>query len=401
MATLTQKVLTHSDLHADRLEISMGPQHPATHGVLQVILTLDGERVVKAEPVVGYLHRGKEKHAENVTYQQFFPMTDRLDYLQPLANEVCFALAIEQLAAITAPPRAQAIRTLIAEFMRLSAHLIWVGIGGLDVGATSVFMYAFKDRELLFDLLDDLTGLRTNQEYIRIGGVAADLQDSLVPKLRAWVDGFPSKVDEYELLLTGNRIFYDRMKGIGKVTAEQAINLSLTGPCLRATGIGVDLRRARPYLIYPELEFDVPVGTEGDAYDRYLVRIEEMRQCVRILKQILDDLPAGLHIATEFKDVLPPKGKVYTSMEEMIHQFKIVTDWPCPAGEVYSATEAANGELGFYLISQGGRSPYRCHIRSPSFINLQALRPMCEGGYFSDVVASIASLHFIMGESDR
>lgn len=401
MAALTQKLVTHSDLHADRLEISMGPQHPATHGVLQVLLTLDGERVIKAEPVVGYLHRGKEKHAESVTYQQFFPMTDRLDYLQPLANEVTFALAIEKLAGIETPLRAQAIRTLIAEFMRLSAHLIWVGIGGLDVGATSVFMYAFREREDLFDLLDSLTGLRTNQEYIRIGGVAADLPDALVPGLKAWVDAFPARIDEFEMLLTGNRIFYDRMKGIGKVTPRQAMDLGLTGPCLRATGVGVDLRRARPYLLYPQLEFDVPVGTEGDAYDRYLVRIEEMRQCVRILKQLLNDLPAGLHIAAELKDVLPPKGRVYTSMEEMIHQFKIVTDWHCPPGEVYSATEAANGELAFYLVSRGEKSPYRCHIRSPSFINLQALRPMCEGGYFSDVVASIASLHFIMGETDR
>jgi NADH-quinone oxidoreductase subunit D len=401
MTALTQKMLTTTDLHAERLELSMGPQHPATHGVLQILLTLDGERVVKADPVVGYLHRGKEKHSEGVTYQQFMPMTDRLDYLQPLANEISFALAVEKLAGIEVPERAQAIRTLIAEFMRLSAHLIWVGIGGLDVGATSVFMYALRDRENLFDILDKLTGLRTNQEYIRIGGLNADLDDDILTLLSTWVDAFPARIDEYELLLTGNRIFYDRMKGIGRLTAEQAIQLGLTGPCLRATGVGVDLRRARPYLCYPQLDFEVPVGTEGDAYDRYLVRIEEMRQSVRILQQLMKGLPAGGYVAEEFKDILPPKGRVYSSMEEMIHQFKIVTDWRVPAGEVYQATEAANGELGFYLVSTGERSPYRLHIRSPSFINLQALKPMAEGSYFSDIVAVIASLHFIMGETDR
>ena len=407
MTTLTEKTVTvndlpsQDDLHGERMELSMGPQHPATHGVLQCRLTLDGERIVGLDPVLGYLHRGKEKHAEHMTYQQFFTMTDRLDYLQPLANEVGWALAIEKLAGIEVPPRAQAIRTLICEFMRLSAHLVWVGIGGVDTGAVSMFMYSFRDREALFDLMDELTGLRTNQEYIRIGGVGADAEPELLTKMKEWVDDLPTRIDQYELLLTGNRIFHGRMRGVGRITAQQAIDLGVTGPCLRATGVGVDLRRARPYLLYPQLEFDVPVGTTGDAYDRYLVRIEEMRQSVRILQQLLKGLPAGDWIAKDFKNVLPPKGRVYTSMEEMIHQFKTVTEWCPPKGEVYAATEAANGELGFYLVSAGGSHPYRVKIRSPSFVNLQALRPMALGATMSDVVAIIASLHFVMGECDR
>lgn len=409
MSTLTERIVTLSDLpqhdgsnlHEERMELSMGPQHPATHGVLQCKLVLDGERVVSIDPVVGYLHRGKEKHAESMTYQQFFTMTDRLDYLQPLANEVGWALAVEKLAGIEVPARAQAIRTVICELMRLSAHLVWAGIGGVDTGAVSMFMYSFRDREELFDLLDELTGLRTNQEYLRIGGVGADLQDDLRRRMLAWVERFPAHVDEFELLLTGNKIFHDRMRGVGRITAQQAIELGVTGPCLRATGVAVDLRRARPYLLYPQLEFDVPVGTRGDAYDRYLVRIEEMRQSARILKQLLGALPAGDWIAKDMKNVLPPKGRVYTSMEEMIHQFKTVTDWRPPKGEVYAATEAANGELGYYLLSAGESHPYRVKIRAPSFVNLQALRPMTVGGYFSDVVAVIASLHFIMGECDR
>jgi len=414
VSSLTEKLVTVSDLppqhdygaggrdlHAEPMEISMGPQHPATHGVLQCKLLLDGEKVIKIDPVVGYLHRGKEKHAEQMTYQQFFTLTDRLDYLQPLANEVGWALCVEKLAGIEAPPRAQAIRTILCEFMRLSAHLVWAGIGGVDTGAVSMFMYAFRDREALFDLMDELTGLRTNQEYLRIGGVGADLTPELVAKMRKWVADFPAHVDEFELLLTGNRIFHERMRGVGQITAQQAIDLGVTGPCLRATGVGVDLRRARPYLLYPQLEFDVPVGTRGDAFDRYLVRIEEMRQSAKILAQLLDHLPAGDWIAKDFKNVLPPKGRVYTSMEEMIHQFKTVTEWCPPKGEVYLATEAANGELGYYLMSAGASHPYRVKIRSPSFINLQALKPMTLGSYFSDIVAIIASLHFIMGECDR
>jgi NADH-quinone oxidoreductase subunit D len=389
------------DLHAEPMEISMGPQHPATHGVLQCKLTLDGERIVAIDPVVGYLHRGKEKHAESMTYQQFFTLTDRLDYLQPLANEVGWALTVEKLARIEVPARAQAIRTIICEFMRLSAHLVWAGIGGVDTGAVSMFMYAFRDRETLFDLLDELTGLRTNQEYLRIGGVGADLTPELIAKMKRWVGELPAHIDEFELLLTGNRIFHGRMRGVGTLTAKQAIDLGVTGPCLRATGVAVDLRRARPYLLYPQLEFDVPVGTRGDAYDRYLVRIEEMRQSCRILEQLLNGLPAGEWIAKDFKNVLPPKGRVYSSMEEMIHQFKTVTEWCPPKGEAYVATEAANGELGFYLVSAGRSHPYRVKIRAPSFVNLQALRPMTVGGLFSDVVAVIASLHFIMGECDR
>ena len=399
--TLSVQDLPDNDLHSERMELSMGPQHPATHGVLQCKLVLDGEKVISLDPVVGYLHRGKEKHAEAMTYQQFFTLTDRLDYLQPLANEVGWALAVEKLAKIEVPARAQAIRTIICEFMRLSAHLVWAGIGGVDTGAVSMFMYAFRDREALFDLLDDLTGLRTNQEYLRIGGVGADLSPELVEKMKRWVADFPKHVDEFELLLTGNKIFYDRMRGVGTITAQQAIDLGVTGPCLRACGVGVDLRRARPYLIYSQLEFDVPVGTRGDAYDRYLVRIEEMRQSARILKQLLDALPAGDWIAKDWKNVLPPKGRVYTSMEEMIHQFKTVTEWCPPKGEVYVATEAANGELGFYIVSRGGGGPYKIKVRPPCFPLFQGIPHLVKGQMIADLIATLGSVNIIAGELDR
>ena len=393
--------LPTGDLHTEVMTLNMGPQHPSTHGVLQVRLLLDGETVVGLDPVLGYLHRGKEKHAEHLTWHQWFAMTDRLDYLAPLQSEIAYALAVEDLCGIEVPERAQAIRVVIAECMRLTAHLVWFGTSALEVGAVTPFFLAFREREDLFDLLDELTGLRTNQEFIRFGGVKADLQPDWVRRLKAWAERFPACVDEYELLLTGNRIWYDRARNIGVMDADLALSLGMTGPNLRAAGVPHDLRKAEPYLGYEKYDFEIPIGTVGDVYDRYLVRLEEMRQSARIIVQALDGLPEGEHIARDYRYVLPPKDRVYSSMEELIYQFKIVTDMRVPKGEVYRAIEAAKGELGFYLVSDGGTSPYRAHVRSPSFVNMMALEPLCVGRPVADVVAIIGSVDFVMGECDR
>lgn len=379
----------------------MGPQHPSTHGVLQVQLKLDGEVVVDLDPVLGYLHRGKEKHAEHVTYQQWMPMADRLDYLAPLQSEVCYAMAVEKLCGIEVPPKAQAIRAAILECMRLTAHLVWFGTSALEVGAVTPFFLAFREREDLFDMLDELTGLRTNQEFIRFGGVKAEIPADLARRLKEWADRFPACVDEYELLLTGNRIWYDRARNIGVLTAEEAMALGLTGPNLRAAGVPHDLRKAEPYCGYEKYDFEIPIGTVGDVYDRYLVRLEEMRQASRIISQAIDGMPEGEHIARDYRYVLPPKDRVYSSMEELIYQFKIVTDMRPPRGEAYQAIEGTKGELGIYVVSEGDNSPYRLHVRSPSFVNMMALKPLCVGRPIADVVAIIGSVDFVMGECDR
>lgn len=392
---------TQGDLHSEIMTLNMGPQHPSTHGVLQVRLKLDGETVIGLEPVVGFLHRGKEKHAEHLTYWQFMPMTDRLDYLAPLQNEIGYALAVEKLCGIEVPARAQAIRCAIAEAMRITAHLVWFGTSALEVGAVTPFFLAFREREDLFDLIDELTGLRTNSEYIRFGGVACDLSPDLARRFKAFADRMPACVDEYELLLTGNRIWYDRARGIGILTPDHAIALGLTGPNLRAAGMPHDLRKSNPYSGYDKYQFEIPVGTVGDVYDRYLVRMEEMRQSARIISQAIEGLPEGEFIARDYRYVLPPKDKVFSSMEELIYQFKIVTDMRPPVGEVYVGIEAGKGELGYYIVSDGGPNPFRTHVRAPSFINIQALESVCVGRPIADVVAIIGSIDFVMGECDR
>jgi NADH-quinone oxidoreductase subunit D len=401
--TITERVVTlpQADLHAEVMTLNMGPQHPSTHGVLQVLLKLDGEVVIDLEPVVGFLHRGKEKHAEHISYFKWFPMSDRLDYLAPLQNELGYALAVEKLCGIEVPARAQAIRVAIAEAMRLTAHLVWFGTSALEIGAVTPFFLAFREREDLFDLIDELTGLRTNSEYIRFGGVAADMTTDFARRLKAWADKFPACVDEYELLLSGNRIWYDRSRNLGIFTPELAVAWGLTGPNLRAAGVPHDLRKVEPYSGYEKYDFEIPVGTVGDIYDRYLVRLEEMRQSGRIISQAVDGLPEGEFIARDYRYVLPPKDRVYSSMEELIYQFKIVTDMRPPPGEVYQGLEAAKGELGFYIVSDGGTSPYRLHVRSPSFVNIQAIRAICIGRPIADVVALIGSVDFVMGECDR
>ena len=384
------------------LTVNMGPSHPATHGVLRLILTLDGERVVKAEPVMGYLHRGMEKISENKTYTQFIPYTDRLDYLAPLSNNVAFALAVEKLVGVRVPPRCEFIRVLVCELSRISAHLLWLGTHAVDLGAISVFMYTFREREVLYNFFEALTGTRLTTSYTRIGGLSRDLPGGFLEAVGSWLDRFPKELDEYETLLTKNMIWVERTQGVGVLNVDDAIELGVTGPNLRASGLEWDLRKARPYSGYEQFDFEIPIGTTGDVYDRYLVRIEEMRQSVKICRQAVKGMPAGPINVDDPKLFLPAKEKVLTKMEELIHQFIIVTEgFAAPKGEVYHAIEAPKGELGFYIVSDGGASPHRMKIRSPSFVNLQALPSICVGAPISDVVAIIASLDPVMGEVDR
>jgi NADH-quinone oxidoreductase subunit D len=386
----------------DIITVNMGPSHPATHGVLRIVLQLDGEQVVRAVPHLGYLHRGMEKIAEERTYLQFIPYTDRMDYLSPLAANVGFCLAVEELLGIRVPPRCEAIRVICCELARIGAHLVWLGTHALDLGAATVFFHTFRDREWHYDLVEDLTGARLTTSYTRVGGIVADAEGPWLAKLREFVDAFPKSVDEYEGLLTRNNIWLKRTQGVGVLRAADAIAYGVTGPTLRASGVEHDLRKARPYSGYEKYRFEIPTGSTGDIYDRYLVRIEEMRQSTRILDQVLRDMPPGPISVSDPKIFLPPKKKVLTSMEELIHQFMLVTEgFECPSGEVYHSTEVPKGELGFYVVSTGGRSPYRLRIRAPSFNNLSVLPLLTEGGLVADVVAAIGSLDPVMGEVDR
>jgi NADH-quinone oxidoreductase subunit D len=391
----------HPD-HPDIVTVNMGPSHPATHGVLRLVLKLDGERVTECVPHLGYLHRGMEKIAENRTYLQFIPYTDRMDYLSPLAANVGFALAVENLLGVVVPPRCEAIRVICCELARIGSHQLWLGTHALDLGAATVFFHTFRDREWHYDLVEDLTGARLTTSFTRVGGVAHDVTPDWLKRLREFVDAVPARVDEYESLLTQNTIWLGRTQGVGRIGAEEAIAYGMTGPSLRACGVDFDLRRARPYSGYEQYQFEIPVGSEGDIYDRYLVRLEEMRQSARILDQVLRNLPAGPVNIDDPKIFLPPKKRVLTKMEELIHQFMLVTEgFECPEGEVYHSTEVPKGELGFYIVSSGGRSPYRLRIRSPSFNNLATLPHLVVGGLVADVIANIASLDPVMGEVDR
>lgn len=382
--------------------VSMGPQHPATHGVLQVLLELDGEIVVKATPVVGYLHRGYEKIAEAKTFHQFIPYTDRLDYLAPLSNNVAYALAVEKLLGIEAPPRAQWIRVLCCELARISSHLLGIGTWALDIGAMSVFFYTFREREELYNLFEALAGGRLTTSFSRVGGVAADLPDGYPEQVMAFVRMMGPKITDYERLLSKNRIWVRRTRDVGVISGADAIDCGLTGPSLRASGVRWDLRRDRPYLVYPELDFDVVTAEAGDVYDRYVVRIEEMRQSLSIVRQVLEKMPAGAVIVDDPKVAYPPKDRVYSSMEELIYHFKLASEGVrAPQGEIYSAIENPKGELGFFLIGDRTNHPYRLQIRSPSFLNLQSLPRLVQGRLIADVIAVIGSLDIVLGEIDR
>lgn len=404
-------VVEAEDIPGETMVLNMGPSHPSTHGVLRIVLELDGERIIKATPHIGYLHRGDEKIAENMTYTQFIPYTDRLDYLAPLANNVAYALAVEKLLGIhdKLPPRCQYIRVICAELARISSHLLGIGCYAMDLGAMTVFLLTFTEREKIYNLCEMLTGARFTTAYTRIGGVSRDTPPGWCDAVRKFLDEVIVTITEVDTLLTRNRIFMDRTRDIGVIPKDVAIDYGLTGPNLRGSGVEYDLRKAQPYLCYKDLEFDVPIGTVGDCYDRYLVRMEEMRQSVRIIHQCLDKIPGGFDNKTkepvcidDGKIVLPPKHKVLTSMEELIHQFMLVTQGVnCPAGEVYFGHENPKGELGFYIVSRGGGVPYRLKIRSPSFCNLSILPWLMPGHLLSDTTAILGSLDFVMGECDR
>jgi NADH-quinone oxidoreductase subunit D len=386
----------------EKMVLNMGPSHPATHGVLRLVLELDGETITKATPDVGYLHRGDEKIAENMQYNQFVPYTDRLDYLAPLANNVAYALAVEKLMGWELPPRGKAIRVICCETARISAHLLGLGAMALDLGAMTVFLYTFTEREKLYNLFELLTGARFTTSYTRVGGQIRDLPERFIPQLEQFLDGFIPQLDEIDKLLTRNRIFVDRTRDIGVIPRDRAIAYALSGPNLRASGVEHDLRRKHPYLDYDKYDFEVVVGTAGDCYDRYLVRIEEMRQSVRILRQVIETLPSGPINVVDWKNMPPPKSRVMTKMEELIHHFIVVTEGlDAPPGEIYFAAENPKGELGFYIHSKGGGVPHRLKIRAPSFVNLSILPELLPGCSLSDVVAVLGSLDFVMGECDR
>lgn len=382
--------------------LNMGPQHPATHGVLRLLIRLDGETIIGTVPDVGYLHRGYEKLAENMTYHEFIPHTDRLDYLSPLANNVAYCLAVEKLAGIEAPRRAQFIRVIASEMARIMSHLVAIGSTAMDVGALTVLLWAFREREKLQDIQDIFTGVRFTTSYARIGGLAQDMPEETINMLKDFIDQFPEKLGEIEKLLLKNRIFIQRSEGIGVISKETAIAMGITGPNLRASGVAHDLRRDEPYLVYNELDFDIPTYEDGDALARFYVRIDEMKESVKIIRQAIEKLPSGPINAANPKRVIPSKEKIYSKMEELIHDFMLINfGISPPVGEVYHAVENSKGELGFYISSMGQGSPWRLKIHSPSFINIQALPILLKGHLVSDVVAIIGSIDPVMGEADK
>jgi NADH-quinone oxidoreductase subunit D len=387
------------------MTLNMGPQHPSTHGVLRVALELDGETILKCKPIIGYLHTGMEKQAEYKTYTQSIPQTDRMDYLAPMSNNLALCLSAEKLLGIEAPPYAQAVRVLLTELTRISAHCVWLGTHALDIGAMTVFFYCFREREKVLSIYDHVAGARMTSSYFRVGGLATDIpRHDFIERCRKFVDEMPAHIDEYETLLTRNPIWLARTKSVAPLSSRDAIAYGVTGPTLRGSGVQWDLRKAQPYCGYDQYDFDVPTGSAGDAYDRYQVRVEEMRQSTRIADQALRKLETlkPEYRLRDFKYVLPPKEEVKTSMEALIHHFKIVAHgfFP-PIGEAYHAIEAPKGELGFYFVSDGTPRPWRMKVRSPSFVNLQSLPAMVEGRMVADVITAIGSLDIVLGEIDR
>jgi NADH-quinone oxidoreductase subunit D len=391
-----------SDMMGEKMVLNMGPSHPATHGVLRLILELDGEMIDKADPDVGFLHRGDEKIAESMHYNQFVPYTDRLDYLAPLANNVAFACAVEKLIGWELPPRGQALRVLCCELARISSHMLGVGVCAMDVGAMTVFLYTFTEREKVYNLCEQLTGARFTTSYTRVGGQLRDMPEGFEQAVRTFLDECSQTIDEISRLLDKNRIFMERMIDIGVIPARDAIAWGLTGPNLRGSGVERDLRKNRPYLGYENYDFDIPIADEGDCYARYQIRMEEMRQSIRICRQVLDTMPDGPVNLAQDKSQLPDKERVMMSMEELIHHFIVSTQGiDAPAGEVYFGAENPKGELGFYIHSTGGGVPNRLKIRSPSFCNLSICSKLLPGHMVSDIPAILGSLDFVMGECDR
>ncbi|MGE5679625.1 MAG: NADH dehydrogenase (quinone) subunit D [Bacillota bacterium] len=401
-ALMADTDISIEDALENEMILNMGPQHPATHGVLRLLLRLDGETVMACVPELGYLHRGYEKMAENMSYLEFIPHTDRLDYTSTMCNNVAYVLAVEKLLGVEVPKRAQYIRMLMSELSRIAGHLIAIGTFAMDVGALTILLWAFREREKIQDVYDRVAGARFTTSYTRIGGVAADVDDEAIAMIREFIDNFDPAVNEMEKMLNTNRIFVDRLEGIGVLSREEAIRLGVTGPTLRGSGVEYDVRRANPYLFYNEIDFKVPVYNEGDCLARYFVRVDEVRESAKIVRQILEKMPKGEVRANSPKKVLPQKTEIYTKMEELIHDFMIVNfGVNPPVGEVYSSVENPKGELGFYIVSNGKGSPWRFKIRSPSFCNLQSLPYMAKGAMVSDIVAIIGSIDPVMGEADK
>jgi NADH-quinone oxidoreductase subunit D len=384
------------------MTINMGPQHPATHGVLRVVLELDGEVIVNATPHLGHLHRGMEKLAESKTYHQAIPLTDRLDYTNAMGNNLAYVLAVEKLLGIEVPKRAQYLRVMMAELQRIAAHLIWLGTHALDIGAMTLLLYNFREREDILRIFEEVAGGRLTPTYLRIGGVSKDLPDGIEDKIKAFVQAFPDHIKEYETLLTKNIIWLKRTKEVGVISKEDAISFGVTGPILRGSGVKYDVRKAFPYSSYEEFDFDIPIGSVGDVYDRYIVRLREMEWSNSIAEQALERLPKGPILADDPRITLPPKDNVLNDIASLIRQFKIVSEgFQPPKGEVYASVEASKGELGFYIVSDGSNRPYRFRIRTPSFANLAALPTMIKGSLIADVISAIGSIDIVLGEIDR
>jgi NADH-quinone oxidoreductase subunit D len=382
--------------------LNMGPQHPSTHGVLRLLLEVDGETIVRIMPDIGYLHTGIEKTCEAKFYQQVVPMTDRIDYLCPMTNNLAYCLAVEKLLGIEIPPRAQWMRVMLNELTRINSHLVWLGTHAMDIGAMTVFLYCFREREDVLRLFEAVSGQRMMTSYFRIGGLALEPPLGFFDQVKKFLDRFPGNIDEYENLLTNNPIWVNRTKGVAYLSGDDAIALCATGPTLRGSGVDVDLRRDLPYSGYENFKFKVPVSTDGDVYARYMVRVLELRESQKIAMQALEGMPEGRVKADAPKVVLPDREKMKTQMEALIYHFKIVTEgFTVPEGEVYMPIESPRGEMGYYVVSDGTAKPYRVHMRSPSFANLQSLRKMCEGRLIADVVAAIGSIDIVLGDCDR
>jgi len=388
---------------AKTMVLNMGPQHPSTHGVLRILLELDGENVVKAIPDMGYLHTGIEKSCEDKTYSQAITLTDRIDYLNPLGNNLAYCMAVEKLLGIEVPKRAQYIRVLMVELQRISSHLVWLGTHAIDLGAMSVFLYCFREREEILKIFEFVTGQRMMTSYIRIGGLALEPATGYLQRVEKFVKMMPGRIDEYEELLTGNRIWIGRTKGVGYISAEDAIALSMTGPTLRAAGVAYDNRKAFPYSSYEEFDFDVPTRTDSDCFGRYMVRVAEMRESLKIIRQAMKKIPPEGPVRTEAPGIVPPdREKMKTEMEALIYHFKIFTEgFSPPPGEAFAAVESPRGELGVFVASDGSPKPLRVHFRAPSFINLQALPKLIEGKLIADVIACIGTIDIVLGEVDR
>ena len=389
-------------LQGDTLVLNMGPQHPSTHGVLRLLLELDGERIVTCVPDIGFLHTGIEKNMEAKSYEKVLVMTDRMDYLNNLGNNLCYCLAIEKLVELDVPPRAQVARVLLTELTRLSSHLLWLGTHALDLAAITVFWYTFREREIVLDIFEMCSGQRMMTSYFRPGGLWRDLPKEFEPAVRQFLKIIPDRIDQYEDLLTNNPMYIERTRGIGVISSEQALQIGMTGPPLRATGVPLDMRREQPYSGYEQFDFEIPTATAGDTYARYAVRMQEMRQSVRIVQQALDSMPGGPFRSNNRKFVPPPRAELGHSMEAVIHHFKLWTEgFPAPEGSVYVPVESPRGILGCFLEGDGGPKPYRVHFRTPSFANVQALPMLAKGHLVADVVAILSSLDPILGDIDR